>query len=129
MKALTLSPEYALAVAWGTKTIEYRTWQTAYRGDIIITSSSKLRHGTIPGHALCIAELFDITVRKDGVFEWNLRNIRLINPIPIKGRLSLWESGIEMSDMEIIGTNEYLDSLPESEDDELFNRIWKPLFV
>lgn len=131
MKALTLRPEFALAVAWGDKDIEWRTWKTDYRGDILITASSKLKKGTIPGHALCVAELYDVVPVKgdDGLYAWLLRNIRLIKPIPIKGKLSLWESGIELSDLEIIGTNEELDALPEEEDDALFNRVWKPLIV
>lgn len=131
MKTLTLRPEFALAVAWGEKDIEWRTWKTNYRGDILITSSSKLKSGTIPGHALCIAELYDIksVENKDNLFAWMLRNVRLIKPVPVKGKLSLWESGINPEDLEIIGTNEYLDSLPESEDDALFNRVWAPLIV
>lgn len=131
MKALTLKPEFAIAVAWGEKDIEWRTWKTNFRGDILITSSAKLQHGTIPGHALCIAELYDIQpVRnKDRLFAWLLRNVRLIKPIPIKGNLSLWESGIDVADLEIIGTNEELDALPDDEDDALFNRVWAPLIV
>lgn len=131
MKALTLSPEYALAVAWGTKTIEYRTWYTHYRGDILIAASAKKIKGTIPSHVLCIAELYDIKPdeEEEGLYDWMLKNIRLIKPIPIKGKQSLYESGINLSDIEIIGTNDYLDSLPESEDDALFTRVWEPLIV
>ena len=131
MKALTLRPEFALQVAWGAKDIEWRTWKTDYRGDILITSSAKLKKGTIPGHALCIVELVDIlpVEGEDNLFAWVLDNVRLIKPVPIKGKLSLWESGLEISDLEIIGTNEELDSLPESEDDALFARIWEPLII
>jgi hypothetical protein len=32
MKALSLHPTNAAAVAWGDKLVEYRTWQTNYRG-------------------------------------------------------------------------------------------------
>lgn len=131
MKALTLRPDFALQIAWGEKTTEYRSWYTHFRGDILITSSAKCIAGTIPSHALCVAELYDIQPDEDeeDLFDWKLRNIRLIKPVPIKGKQSLWNSTLELSDLEIIGTNEELDALPEEEDDAIFNRVWQPLIV
>ena len=106
MKALSVHPYYALAIAEGCKPIECRTWSTDYRGDILICSTAKKSKGSIPAHALCIVELYDIVPfekkhLKDalmkpaefqtGCFAWKIRNNRIITPIPVKGALSLWE--------------------------------------
>lgn len=45
MKALSLHPENAAAVAWGDKLVEYRTWQTKYRGPLLICASAKKTAG------------------------------------------------------------------------------------
>ena len=60
MKALSIEPYYAMAICFGMKTIECRTWKTSYRGTIVICSSSRKEHRTIPGHALCLADIVDI---------------------------------------------------------------------
>jgi len=41
MKALSISPEYALEILAGRKTIEYRSWKTNHRGDLLICSTVK----------------------------------------------------------------------------------------
>ena len=144
MKALTLHPYYAGLIFSGKKTVELRTWRTDYRGDILITSSAKKYSGTIPGHALCIAELYDICeMSKDlcqdagvdwseikpafDLYAWKLRNIRIIEPIPVKGKLSLWN--YDGTPPKIIGTLEELLKLPDDQDHEMFVKYWKNLFV
>lgn len=142
MKALTIHPLYASCIAFGLKTIEVRTWTTDYRGDILITSSAKKLHDTIPSHALCIAELYDVRhiKKKDAdaammkpaeidthnTFAWCLRNIRLIKPIEIKGRLSLWNCDIQP---EIIMTLEEYLNLSDEDDEIVFNQYWASLYV
>ncbi len=60
MRCLTIKPQWAMLI-WGRqKTVEIRTWSTAYRGDILITSSSNRVRDCISGHALCVARLVDI---------------------------------------------------------------------
>lgn len=154
MKALSIHPYYAMAIAEGGKSIECRTWSTDYRGDILICSTAKKLKGTIPGHALCIVELYDIVPfekkhLKDalltpadyqpGAFAWKLRNNRIITPIPVKGALSLWnfedESKLEIIPYDILGYVP-LDSLsPEMDTDEpaepaqWFKDNWEPLMI
>lgn len=106
MKALSVSPAYAMCLVTGIKTVECRSWSTNYRGDIMICSTAKKLHGTIPSHALGIVTLVDIVpfTRKhldaacmqpadyqQGLYAWIVENPRLIKPIPVKGKLSLWE--------------------------------------
>lgn len=43
MKAITLTPPWAVAVAMGVKKIETRSWDTKFRGTILIHASSERR--------------------------------------------------------------------------------------
>lgn len=137
MKALTVHPIYAMKIVTGIKTVECRSWKTDYRGDILITSSAKKFKGTIPGHVLGVVELADIVpfrhehleaadmdVMPYGEYAWILKNPRIIKPIPIKGKLSLWESGINYDDLEILP-----EPKTEEEDAELDRLYWEPLVI
>lgn len=96
MKALSIWPEYAMEIATGEKIEEYRTWKTDYRGPLLICSSSgHAVPGSIPGHAICVVDLVDI--RKDGEkdYAWLLDNVRLIKPVPVKGKLHIYNVDLE----------------------------------
>ena len=90
MKALSIRPEYADEIAEGYKTEEYRSWRTSYRGDLLICASS-YNNGVhfVRGHALCVVDLYNIE-KADG-YIWHLRNVRLIEPFPVKGKLYLFD--------------------------------------
>ena len=128
MKALSIHPYYALAITEGRKTIECRTWNTVYRGDLLICATAKKRKGTISGHALCVAELVNVRpfTKKDlddacmtpfdymdDTYAWELENIRYIKPIPLKGRLGLWDYN---GDIEYIPEGEW--KIPDTATDE-----------
>ena len=134
MKALSIHPFYAMEIAVGIKTVECRTWSTEYRGQLLICSTAKKLHGTIPGHALAVVDLVDVEpfTRKHlkaadmksaeiepGMFAWILKNPRYIEPFAVKGKLSLWECDHKIT---------YLP-MPknEKEDDELGKKYWEPL--
>ena len=104
MKALSIHPLFVDMIINEEKTIEVRTWKTNYRGDILICSTAKKLKGTIPSHALCVVRLADVVPLKKKhlnaacmskmpnieSYAWILEDIRIIKPIPIKGRLGLW---------------------------------------
>lgn len=136
MKALSIHPFYACRIMAGQKTIECRTWSTDYRGDLLICSTAKKCKDTIPGHALCVATLADVVPFQKkhlkaalmepgdfqpGMYAWILEDVRIIRPIPLKGKLSLWNYD---------GDLEYLQE-PETdeEDEKMYHEIWEPLFV
>lgn len=136
MKALSVHPYYAMMLVTGEKTIEVRTWKTDYRGDIVICSTSKKLHGMIPGHALGIVELVDVVPLEKkhlkaalmtdkeyekGLFAWIVKNPRIIKPVPVKGKLSLWTYDGEI---EVLP-----EPKTEEEDEMLFNIYWKKLIV
>ena len=138
MKALTVHPIYAMKIVTGIKTVECRTWKTDYRGDILITSSAKKFKGTIPGHVLGIVELVDVVpFKKEHLqaadmigmpdvdsYAWIIKTPRIIKPIPIKGKLSLWESGLGYDDLQILP-----EPKNEEEDKELDRIYWEPLVI
>lgn len=146
MKALTINPFYVELITYGIKTIECRTWKTDYRGDILITSSAKKIHDTIPGHALAVAELYDIRrmCKDDAVsacmkpqdctpdkYSWFLRNVRLIEPFAVNGKLSLWTYPDDSNIHTIITVDDLL-KLQESDSekyDAMCDHYWDSLYV
>ena len=92
MKALSIMPYFADRIAAGEKVEEYRTWKTDYRGDLLICASSKNEGpDLVRGHAICVVELYDITQRAPRDFVWHIRNVRFIDPFPVKGKLHLFD--------------------------------------
>lgn len=136
MKALSIHPVFAAFIFAGEKTVECRTWATDYRGDILICSTQKKVKGTIPGHALCVARLADVVPfeRKHikpacmeprdfspGMYAWILEDIRVIKPIPLKGKLGIWNYD---------GDIEYLEPPKNDQEDEAqYNQYWRDLFI
>lgn len=133
MKALTLSPDWAMLVFQGEKTVEFRTWKTDYRGDIVICSSAKKMSGCISGHALMVANLSDIVpfsrkhldaAAMDAMpdqkgFAWVFDNFRMLYPVPVKGRLGLFDVDIPLKFVP--------DRLSEKEADEFIDSVIAPL--
>lgn len=135
MKAISLRPEWAHLVLCGEKTIECRSWQTDYRGDILICSSAMKRKGCISGHGLIVAELVDIhPFTKDDLEEacmdelpngtqyaWVLDNFKDIKPFEVKGKLKLFD--VEDSLIEFLP-----EAQTEAEADAIYKTYWEPLF-
>ena len=120
IKTLSVKQPWAWAIANGFKTIETRTWIPNHRGDILIVASlkpdklfldwliSQRGDGILAdieyGKAIAIADLLECRpmTRADearalcptypGAFAWVLRNVRKIEPYPVKGRLGLYET-------------------------------------
>jgi hypothetical protein len=107
MKALSLTPGWADAVFWGEKTVEARTWQTDYRGDLLICASSRKQSGFIPGKALCIVTLTDIELfgpqhceaagfepgemPDKPSYAWHIDDVQWVEPFDVKGKLHLFD--------------------------------------
>ena len=102
MKALSIREPHASKFLNEEKTIETRTWKTDYRGDILLCASKK-PESVISGHAFAIAELVFCRPMLetdewlacceiyDGAYSWVFKNLRKIDPFPIKGQLGLFE--------------------------------------
>ncbi len=98
MKALTVHQPFAQDILCGDKTVEYRTWRTKHRGDLLICSAVSndkvLKDYCILGHALGIVELYDIREGEEG-FEWLLRNPRFVKPFPVRGMPGVFNVDVE----------------------------------
>ncbi len=93
MKAISIKNPYATSILHGTKTDEYRSWDTKHRGDLLICSSAApIISGMLSGYALCVVTLADTTYNaEENVYEWHLTNVREIKAFPVKGKLNLFE--------------------------------------
>lgn len=132
-KALTIRPDWMVCYLAGLKTVECRTWRTDYRGDVVLCSSAKRIRDTIPGCALMIARLSDVVpfakkhlkpsmLRSDDIpphaFAWIFENFRLIRPVPVKGRLNLWD--LDITPEIIPGT---YDTLTDDQLDQIYGKL------
>lgn len=121
MKALSIKEPWAALIVAGKKTIETRTWRTAYRGPLLIVTSkvldetamrmfSGLNIPALPlGYAVAIANLIDcrpMQLEDDWaaqcpyhrqLYAWVLENIEPIAPFPVRGRLRLFDVDVESS--------------------------------
>jgi ASCH domain-containing protein len=89
-RALTVKQPWASEIASGTKRIEYRSWATDYRGDLLITASSSPRSQGPAGCAICIVRLVDVR-EGDDEMEWYLAAPRAVRNVPTLGKLQLWK--------------------------------------
>ena len=127
MKALSIQPTYTMDIFMGVKTIEYRTWSTDYRGDLLICASSQKEPGYVCGYAFMVVPLLDIreseeegstaSGKKTRLYEWLLGMPRLIQPVPVKGKLHLFDVDdaliqyVENGDLGTCNTKEDADAL------------------
>lgn len=109
MKAISVRQPFATDICFGEKTIELRTWQTAYRGELIICSSRAgvktwlLKDGVYyqapMGATICKVNLVDCRPATkadaddaycnpeditDGMWAWVLEDVVDLEPKPVK---------------------------------------------
>ena len=108
MKALSVKQPWAHLIAEGFKTIEIRTWNTKYRGLLLIVASKKPDYpGHASGQSVAICRLVDC--RKEEPRDWEFSHVRCYGPpsipryswileeviktpwIEMEGRLRLYE--------------------------------------
>lgn len=110
MKSLSIRQPWASMIAVGEKTIEVRSWPTKYRGPLLVCAA-KRKCGNLPtGIALAVVDVVDCRpLRKsdskaagfsvtdpDGYYAWILSAPRPIKPIPVLGRLGLFDVDAEI---------------------------------
>lgn len=140
MKAISIRNPWAHDILCGNKEYEFRTWNTNYRGDLLICSSANPKiEGTLCGYALIVCELSDITqinsnnYKKFGLddldkpnedeklYAWHLTNLRMIKPFKIKGKLNFYT--IDDSLIEYIDD----EKMTEEECEEVYEIYFEPL--
>lgn len=93
MKAISIKNPYATQILQESKNIEYRSWDTNHRGELLICSSATPKvPGMLSGYALCVANL-DSTAynQNEDAYEWHLTNVRKIEALPVKGKLNFFD--------------------------------------
>ncbi len=138
MKALSVRNPYAHLIMCGEKEFEFRTWQTDYRGDLLICSSANPKiKDTICGHALIVVRLndiievtaknykeFELDEKPEGkLYAWQLTDGRVVKPFPVKGKLNFFNVDDEL--IEILDNGD--DSLTEEEAEALYLEYIEPL--
>lgn len=138
MHTLTIKQPYAAWIADGHKTVELRTWATAYRGPLLITASASParcraemddgRTITLPaGCLVCVVDLIDCQPATaadsdaacydieadEGLFAWVLANPRPVEPTPAKGKLNIWQYAGSINYLP--AGMDWLDHQPEAE--------------
>lgn len=117
MIALSVKQPWAHLIAIGRKTIETRTWNTAYRGPILICAGMNLDKAasswawsnvpqdevTVTGMAVAVANLAATGIMAEvheaaafcdafpGLFAWRFDCVQRIKPFPVRGQLGLFK--------------------------------------
>jgi ASCH domain len=116
MKTLTIRQPWASLVISGIKTVENRSWNTNYRGELIIHAGlgidrdapafvvsigAELPEDLPAGTILGTVRLVDVVTDSDspwaeaGKFHWVLADPKpWTEPVPAKGKLKLWDCDI-----------------------------------
>ena len=135
VKALSVLAPYAMDIFDGLKTIEWRSWKTDYRGDLLICSSSRKFEGCISGHALCMVELVDVVpftkshlanacmeeIPEPAGYAWILKNVRHIVPFAYKGKLHIYD--VDASLVKV------LSPIHTPEGDKEYEKYYRPLVI
>lgn len=100
MKALSIHPVPTMEIFMGWKRVEYRSWRTDYRGDLLICATAANQSGFVSRHAFFTVPLLDVRCedeyadesgRRARVYEWILGQPKAIKPIRVRGQLFLFE--------------------------------------
>ena len=127
MKALSIHSYYASAIACGLKTIELRSWETSYSGDLLICSTVQdcknkdLRDFLIFGKAIAMVNLIgcipfedsnhrdkafvdndEVITNPEKLYSWCFNNVRPIKPFDVKGQLRLFNVDVQETDIEYL---------------------------
>lgn len=93
IKALVVKQPYANQILTGQKVIEFRSWRTHYRGDVLIIAAKKPEIDGLPcGVALGFVDLYAVYGEREVGYEWHLKNVRPLKiPFSIKGKLGIFD--------------------------------------
>jgi len=101
--AISIHGKYCDQIYARTKTVEYRTWPTSHRGDILVCrTADKDTH--MPGLCGIVADLYDCVDTGDGAYAFLLRNIRHIKPFAVKGQQRIFNIDVDPADLIVMQT-------------------------
>ena len=91
IKALVVRAPWFEDIFVGEKAIEYRSWNTHYRGPMLIVAAKRKDSGDLAGCAICVVDLINSRKIAERDFEWDILNVRPICPVALHGRLGLFD--------------------------------------
>ena len=111
MKVLTIKQPWATLIMQGDKRFEFRSWQTKYRGELLIHAGkgidkeaikrlskylpAELPLGKILGR-VTLVDCIKMSPEFKENYGWQINNVQVFDdPIEAKGHLSLWEYDIK----------------------------------
>lgn len=74
MKALSVRQPYASQIVAGKKRVEYRSWETSYRGRLWIHASSRGEGSGLPRGGIIGSVIVYACVPCGGLWAWRLRD-------------------------------------------------------
>jgi hypothetical protein len=100
MYALSVKQPWAELIARGEKRIEYRSWRTNHRGDLLIVASKSPDEdgfadsevdpdAVVYGAAVCVVQLSNVT-GSFGDYRWHVAKPRRVKPIALRGYAALY---------------------------------------
>lgn len=110
MKVLCIKQPWVNHILSGEKTIEIRSYNTNFRGKLLI-ACSKSPKSELGGYVVAEAEIINsrptkpsdsdksLVPYKMNNYSWELSGIRKIVPLPVKGQLGLFDSGYAENDL------------------------------
>lgn len=99
VKALVIRAPWAFEVAEGTKTQEFRSKRTNWRGPVLISAAKRPESGTYAGMGICVVWVKDCIERGPKDFAWVLHRLIVIDPpVPVAGQLGLFDVDYELPD-------------------------------
>ena len=136
MKALSIDPEYCQHIRDEEKTIECRTWQTKYRGELLICASKVLVPGYISGHAYFTVNLTSIEPFREEHLEaammeempdakcyaWHFDDVQEVYPIPVRGKMGLFD--VDDSLIKYV-QNEETDAMTDEEFEKFYEDYYR----
>lgn len=113
MRALSVCPFMGTGIIFADKCVECRTWDTNYRGDLLICTTQRREVAGIAGHAVAVVRIAETHPFTEGDIEpawmesmperpsyaWTLDDLRLIKPFPVKGRQHFFNVPDELVDV------------------------------
>lgn len=130
MKALSLRADYAFDVLLGQKTTEYRSWNTNYRGELLICSTARKIKGFIEGRALCVVKITDVFQFSDNTYAWKLEYMNPIKPFRVKGQQRMFNVDDKLIELPPMLKGYETGDIPKPVEDELaawFDKTFEPL--
>lgn len=114
MKALMLKPEFVADILDGIKTEEYRSWSTDYRGDLLIgCTATKYSRSYLAALVTVIDCRYDA---QEKIYVWRLDNVRAIKPLPITGKMRIFDTNIQPEDIVLLNTEKEVNEAYDDAD-------------